>query len=171
MICKKKGHGIIYNRKKLVVGMRILANEKSEYRGLFGTIKEIRTGEDKDSENTGPDIFCAYDIPESAEEIEELEARFSNLYGYKKTIDNIALDCVIMDPSELDVIEEENPDQKLKKIKIILQNGSEIYLTCDEFSVTRGITGHISGYSVSGMVGNNLMYIDPCSIAAIIQVK
>lgn len=170
MIYKEKGHGVIYDRKKIVVGMRVLANEKSEYRGLFGTIKEIRTGEDKDSNNIGPDIFCEYDIPESAEEIEELEARFSDLYGYKKTIDDIALDYVIMDPSKLDVIEEENPDQKLKKIKIILQNGSEIYLTCDEFSVTRGFTGHIAGYSVSGMIENKLLYIDPCSIAAIIQV-
>lgn len=143
MIYKEKGNGIIYNRKRLLVGMRILANEKSEYRGLFGTIKEIRTGKDKDTSNAGPDIFCVYDI---------------------------ALDCVIMDPSEFDVIEEENPDQKLKKIKIILQNGSEISLTCDEFSVTTSITGQIAGYSVSGMIENKLLYIDPYSIAAIIQV-
>ena len=42
--------------------------------------------------------------------VKEIEARFSALYGEKKTIDDLGLDCVIMAPDMLEPLkkDEEN---------------------------------------------------------------
>jgi len=82
------------------VGERIIAKD-SDYAGLKGYITEIRTGADKETENETDDIYCSFDIPESKEEIRLLEKHFSDLFGEQKTIDDIALDLVIMAPEEI----------------------------------------------------------------------
>ena len=64
--------------------------------GLFGTITEIRDGEDKETENETPDIYCHFEDPVTPYELGKLEERFTNLCGTPKTIDEIALDLVIM---------------------------------------------------------------------------
>ena len=100
MICTKNGEGIIAEGATFAVGQRIIATD-SDYAGLKGYITEIRTGADKETENETNDIYCCFDIPESKEEIKLLEEHFSDLFCEKKTIDDISLDLIIMAPSEL----------------------------------------------------------------------
>ena len=45
------------------VGGRIVANEASDYAGLFGNILEIRTEDDRETDNDTPDIYCAFEAP------------------------------------------------------------------------------------------------------------
>lgn len=71
------------------------------YRGLYGTVIEYRTGEDKDTDNEYDDIYVCFERPQSPDDIKIIEDRFSKLYCRKMTIDEIALDEVIMDPEEL----------------------------------------------------------------------
>ena len=40
------------------IGAAVMATEASEYRGLYGTITEIRDGSDRETENDAPDIYC-----------------------------------------------------------------------------------------------------------------
>lgn len=98
MILNKIGDGINQGGVTYTVGERIYANEVSEYFGLFGTITEIRSGEDKETENDTLDIYCAFDEPVLHHVIQELEKRFSSLYGSPKKIEDISLDMVIMAP-------------------------------------------------------------------------
>lgn len=63
---------------------------------------EIRSGDDCETENDTPDIYCAFDPPTSENMVLELESRFSALYGEPKTMDDIALDSVIMAPEMLE---------------------------------------------------------------------
>lgn len=87
------------------VGDRIIAVD-SDYAGLKGVITEIRTGNDKDTENETDDIYCSFDIPDDEDDLKNLEAHFSDLYGEKKTADELCLDLVIMAPEEIRAVSE-----------------------------------------------------------------
>lgn len=88
--------------KVFTIGGIICANDESEYAGLCGTVMEIRSGDDCETENDTPDIYCAFDPPTSEDIVLELEGRFSALYGEPKTVDDITLDSVIMAPEMLE---------------------------------------------------------------------
>ncbi|MCR4693624.1 MAG: hypothetical protein K5664_07065 [Firmicutes bacterium] len=100
MICTKAREGITADSISLAVGDRVIATA-SDYAGLKGYIFEIRTGADKDTENVTDDVYCSFDVPDNEKEIKLLEEHFSDLYGEKKTIDDLPLDLVIMAPEEL----------------------------------------------------------------------
>ena len=57
MIYKKPGEKFSHENITYTVGSRVLANEASEYSGLFGRILEIRTDDDRETENDTPDIL------------------------------------------------------------------------------------------------------------------
>ena len=61
MIYKKPGEKFSHENITYTVGSRVLANEASEYSGLFGRILEIRTDDDRETENDTPDIYCKFD--------------------------------------------------------------------------------------------------------------
>ena len=117
MILRKNGTRFCAEGKVFTIGGRISANSESEYEGLFGTITEIRSGADRETENDVPDIYCDFEIPASEEMLRELEARFSDLYGETKTIDDISLDCVIMSPDMLEPLD--TPPGKREDIRKI----------------------------------------------------
>lgn len=97
---------LIYENVEYRVGDRIIGTDASEYEGLIGTITEIRDGEDKDTENETPDIYCDFEVPDSPEAIKRLEEVFSNLYDEPKTVDDICLDLVIMAPEMIRHLDE-----------------------------------------------------------------
>ena len=80
------------------VGGRIVANEASDYAGLFGNILEIRTEDDRETDNDTPDIYCAFDPPVLSAGRLALEQTFSQLYHEQKHIEDLGLDMVIMGP-------------------------------------------------------------------------
>lgn len=80
------------------VGGRIVANEASDYAGLFGNILEIRTEDDRETDNDTPDIYCAFDPPVLSTNRLALEQTFSQLYHEQKHIEDLGLDMVIMGP-------------------------------------------------------------------------
>jgi len=82
------------------IGSRVIANENSPYSGLVGVVV------DKETDNEGKDIYVSFETPYDKEKIKILEERFSKLYRQPMTIDNIALDLVIMSKDELIFIEE-----------------------------------------------------------------
>ena len=98
MILSKNGEVFQYGDITYTIGEQIAANNQSEYEGLVGVIIEIRDGDDKETENDTPDIYCQFDIPVLPEDRIELEKRFSTLYGEEKSIEDIALDYVVMAP-------------------------------------------------------------------------
>lgn len=100
MVYTRNGESITSDGITFAVGDRIIATD-SDYAGLKGYITQIRTGADKDTENETDDIYCCFDFPEKEEEIKLLEEHFSDLFGEEKTIDDIAIDLVIMAPDEL----------------------------------------------------------------------
>lgn len=101
MILNTQEEKFIYNGITYKVGGKIYANEHSDYAGLVGTIIEIRDGSDKETENDCPDIYCSFEPPVFPADRLIMEERFSTLYGMPKTIEDISLDMVIMDPEEL----------------------------------------------------------------------
>lgn len=106
MILNKPGEIFEYEGRKLMIGDQIVANGESAYSGLFGTITEIRDGEDRETENETPDIYCRFEEPVTPYEIGMLEEKFTNLCGTPKTIDDIVLDLVIMSPEMVMTIKE-----------------------------------------------------------------
>ena len=104
MIINQEGMRYTYNSMTYTVGAAVMATEASEYRGLYGTITEIRDGVDRETENDTPDIYCCFEPPLFQEEIQELERRFTNLYQSPKKLDEITLDMVIMAPEMVRVI-------------------------------------------------------------------
>ena len=98
MIIKQEGMRYTYNGMTYTVGSAVMATEASEYRGLYGTITEIRDGADRETENDTSDIYCCFEPPFLPKEIQELERRFTELYQSPKKLDEITLDMVIMAP-------------------------------------------------------------------------
>ncbi len=89
-----------------VIGQQVVGTGQSDYKGLYGYIMEIRDGEDKETENETPDIYCTFELPVLPHDIAELEKRFSALYRQKKTLEDIILDEVIMAPEMIKGLEE-----------------------------------------------------------------
>ena len=56
MIYKKPDEKFSHENITYTVGSRVLANEASEYSGLFGRILEIRTDDERETENDTTDI-------------------------------------------------------------------------------------------------------------------
>lgn len=98
MILNERGCGFDYEGTRYVIGQTIVGTNASEYEGLYGVITEIRTGDDKETENDTPDLYCSFDPPELPCEIKRLEEVFSDLFGVPKRLDDIILDLVIMAP-------------------------------------------------------------------------
>lgn len=95
MIISKPKSGFVYKGEIYRIGETVIANSGSEYSGLIGNIFEIRVGEDKETENETPDIYCRFEQPVLPADIEELEKRFLMPCG------DIPLDCVILPPDML----------------------------------------------------------------------
>lgn len=113
MILSKSNEKLNYNGQIYYIGQRIIGTDESEYEGLLGTILEIRDGEDKDTENETPDIYCSFDVPEMPHEVERLKKTFSDLYDEPKKLDDICLDEVIMAPEMIEPIERDCPKIKV----------------------------------------------------------
>lgn len=78
MIYTRTGAGITVDGIFYFVGMHVLSNDASDYVGLYGVITEIRTGDDRETENDTPDIYCQFDVPVLPCEVRQLEERFSS---------------------------------------------------------------------------------------------
>lgn len=125
MIYKKSNEVFEYEGKKYKVGDRIVANEISdEYEGLIGYITEIRDGDDKDTENVTPDIYCSFFDPVMPYDVAQIESRFSDSYGEPKTLEDIILDEVIMAPEMIVVIS--NPQ--------VCKESEKVYIVSDDWS-------------------------------------
>lgn len=96
MIINQEGMRYTYNGMTYTVGAAVMATEASEYRGLYGTITEIRDGSDRETENDTPDIYCCFEPPLFPKEIQELEQRFTELYQSPKKLDEITLDILLL---------------------------------------------------------------------------
>lgn len=64
MLINKKDQGISIGDKDLRVGRFVYANDESSYEGLVGEILEIRTEEDRDTENGTEDIYVNFSSDE-----------------------------------------------------------------------------------------------------------
>lgn len=104
MVYNVVGQEFIYEGVTYRVGAEVVGTAASDYRGLNGFILEIRTDEDRETENETPDIHCYFDPPCLPSDIEDVEKRFSALYGTEKKLDDITLDYVIMAPEEILVL-------------------------------------------------------------------
>lgn len=104
MIINRFGAQFPYEGGLYTVGDKIIATDASEYEGLFGVIHEIRTGDDRETENDTPDFHCHFYPPFDPQGIDALEQRFSALYRDPKKLEDISLDEVIMAPEMIRVI-------------------------------------------------------------------
>jgi len=112
MIINQPGYELEYEGKTYRIGDQVVGTGESEYEGLFGVVTEIRTGDDKETENETLDIYCSFDEPVLPYDIEKLEKRFSRLYDEPKSLDDITLDMVIMAPEMIEVIEADSEDHQ-----------------------------------------------------------
>ena len=92
MLINKPGAEFLYNGIIYRVGDVIIGSNQSEYAGLIGSILEIRDGDDKETENDTPDIYCSFEPPVLPADIAKVEAVFSDLYDEKKEVDDICFD-------------------------------------------------------------------------------
>ena len=98
MILNKKDEVFEYADKKYQVGEMVIANNQSDYVGLVGVITRIVTGDDKDTDNPYPDIYCDFIKPPFKDEVKILEENFSKWYGTKKKLEDLlSIEVVLVD--------------------------------------------------------------------------
>ncbi len=98
MVIDRTGATFKHKGTTYIIGEAVIGTDASEYKGLYGTITEIRDGDNKETENDTPDIYCCFEPPVLPHEIEDLKKTFSCLCGEPKELDDICLDEVIMAP-------------------------------------------------------------------------
>ncbi len=98
MIINKKGKRFYIEGVEYVIGGDIIGTGESAYSGLLGSVYEIRTYEDKETDNDTPDFYCTFEPPILEPDIRNLEKRFSEMYGCPKRLEDICLDSVILAP-------------------------------------------------------------------------
>lgn len=113
MIITKSGADFLYEGETYRIGDTVVACWESEYAGLIGRIDEIRIGEDKETENETPEIFCRFEPPKLSADITELEKRFSDTCAAEKKIVDIPLDSVIMSPETLICTDNDKNKEKI----------------------------------------------------------
>lgn len=89
MIYNKNGEMFFYEDKMFIIGEEVYATESAFY-GFLGNITEIRTGDDRETENEGPEIYCKFRVPVIIRDKRTLNDSESS-----------ALDLVIMAPEML----------------------------------------------------------------------
>lgn len=124
MIINRPGATFEYESVVYTIGETIVGTAESEYDGLFGSITEIRDGDDRETENETPDFYCTFEPPVLPHEIKELEATFSDLYDSPKTLDDICLDEVIMAPSMVEPISHINGNRRRVPIFVVREDWS-----------------------------------------------
>ncbi|MCK9471674.1 MAG: hypothetical protein M0Q88_07980 [Bacilli bacterium] len=70
-----KGQKIVIDDKEFIVGDYYAANNSSVYSGKIGLILEVKTSQDKDTDNIGPDIYVDFgdgEVIMAADMLEEL---------------------------------------------------------------------------------------------------
>jgi len=98
MIIREFGAEFLYDGITYHIGDEVIGTNESEYEGLWGRITEIRTDDDKDTDNETPDIYCSFEPPVLPTDIKRVEKVFTDSYGMEKTVDDIIWDLVIMAP-------------------------------------------------------------------------
>lgn len=137
MIKKQPGEIFEFESVQYSIGDWVRCTEDSNYAGLLGVIVEIRDGEDRETDNPTPDIYCRLQIPEDTELVQKLEVRFSKLYGKTVKITDVPLDQIILSPYELsgDV---GTPDcyapEKDNPYPLCIGNGSPICENCSLYA-------------------------------------
>lgn len=122
MILNENGKSFEYDGLSYSIGDTIIGTDASEYEGLIGTIPEIRDGDDKDTENETPDIYCSFEAPVFPDDIKKPEETFSDLYEEPKTIDDIILDSVIMAPEMITPIDKRHQDTRKIKVYAVTED-------------------------------------------------
>lgn len=106
MIINKKGEKFYIEGVEYIIGGDIIGTEESAYSGLLGSVYEIRTYEDKETDNDTPDLYCRFEAPITNHDIVKLEKTFSKLCGENKSLEDICLDSVIMSPQMVQPIQD-----------------------------------------------------------------
>lgn len=157
MIYNRSGARFEYQGTTYTVGGKVYANSESIYEGLYGIIREIRTGEDLETDHDTPDIYCDFMPPVLPEEIKVIVDRFTSFWGTEKTIEELDLEMVIMVPDMLSVLD---PKKDAPKLEIFLVR--EDWAIDDDYGTSTQI---VADYHLAKFHFNNLVFqemIDGC---------
>ena len=158
MIINRIGAQFTYEGVTYTIGDKIFSNETSDFRGLFGYIKEIRTGDDRETDNDTPDLHCYFYPPFEPKAIAELESRFSNLYRSPKKLEDIALDEVIMAPDMIQVVTSANSTHMITAFRVeeswVIKGepGMEVTPALDEVQAKQRMAELIHNESTEGCI-------------------
>ena len=88
MILNRTGAEFEHEGVTYTIGGAIVGTAESEYAGLYGRINAIHDGEDKETENETPDIYCEFDPPVMPHEVKALEDTLAHHAICKNTANN-----------------------------------------------------------------------------------
>ncbi|MBQ7009685.1 MAG: hypothetical protein IJN05_10840 [Ruminococcus sp.] len=124
MILHNEGEKFLYMGTEYVVGGKVIATKETEYEGLVGKIIEIRDGEDKETDNDTPDIYCCFAEPVMSVNKEKLKKRFSDLWQQPMEIEDINLDQPVMAPDMIIPIDKLRNNKDKKKIYVLVEDAA-----------------------------------------------
>ena len=157
MSYNRSGAQFEYQGITYTIGGKVYANSESIYEGLYGIIREIRTGEDLETDHDTPDIYCDFIPPVLPDDIKKTVDRFSSFWGTEKQIEELDLEMVIMVPDMLSVLD---PQKDAPKLEIFLVR--EDWASDDDYGTSTQI---VADYHLAKFHFNNLIFqemIDGC---------
>ena len=94
------GDTLRYRDQTFTVGESIYVTE-TDYKGLYGTVREIRSGKDQLFPDAPPDIYCVFYPPINSEIEEMIVRRHTQINGKEIPISQICAEEVILNPTQL----------------------------------------------------------------------
>lgn len=98
MLLKNKGDAFVYDGTKFVIGERVIATSGSAYEGMIGRILQICEGNDKDTDNDTPDIYCSFDEPILKTHKKKAIKRLSQLWNDAVKLEDANVAQALMSP-------------------------------------------------------------------------
>lgn len=138
MIYRHIGTGCRYGDQEYRVGDNVVATAGTPWEGLYGTITEIRDGDDSKTAIGTLNLYCEFLPPIHPDEISKVEKRFSTACGSEKHIEDVALTMVILSPEMVRIIGRKD-EQRMITVYLVREewvfdynSGIQTYLFADQ---------------------------------------
>ncbi len=118
MVLNNYGEVFEHKGRKFTVGEVIFCTKESDYEGLVGLLMEIRTGDEKETDNKTLDLYCSLKMPDLTEN--RARERLQKLSGNGAEEPN--LDQVIMAPDMILMSEEFYRQRKTKPVFLLIED-------------------------------------------------
>lgn len=146
MILKNKGEGCYFGDTYYAVGDEVIATGESSYKGMIGIILQICDGEDKETDNDTPDIYCKFEEPKLKAHKEDAIYRLSKLWNGTIKLEDANVAQAVVAPSMIVPLRDYEGKDSIEKVYLLVEEtcvDGDVSISFDVFSDKEEAHNHL----------------------------